>query len=76
MLTIYVACFYSEVIRKTRLASVDGQEGGEASYLGYEGRPFSFDDVVNEITWVSSSAENGDVADMESWIRSLYPIAR
>lgn len=63
----------SEMIRKTRMASVDGQSG-TAAYLGYEQRPFSFDDLVNDVAWVEASASKGDTEQVEIWMRELYPV--
>ncbi|KAG0300707.1 hypothetical protein BGZ98_008961 [Dissophora globulifera] len=60
-------------LRQTRSAALDTQdsEGNENTFLGFEGKDFSFQDLENDVEFLECSAENKDIEGIKDWMASV-----
>ena len=73
--------YFSTLVRKSRLAGLQGMEGGGASkrvHLGKEGKDFEFDDIYPiKIEFMKCSGlgksedSSGDIHNIKEWISTL-----
>lgn len=67
-MTYYSYSLYSDKLRASRSA-ISAADIADEFTLGVVGEPFSFSQCYNEVTTAEASGMNGDISQLEQFIR-------